>query len=1355
MSSPETPQHIYEQDYYKSHLGEIPYERNEHWLSFFGGIADNLIRSLHPARVFDAGCAWGFLVEALQDRGVDAWGRDISEYAIANVRQDMRPYCDAGSIAEPIEGRYDLITCIEVLEHMPEDEGRRAIHNMCAAADTILFSSSPSDFGEESHINVHSPLYWMKAFAAENFSPDIGYDASFVAPHAFLLRATEVPLPRDVLVLMSEKLRWRREWVAAHQAFVQASDRAIATDRQNEELTKNQHLAEELEWTLREWSTQNLELKREVLRSVEREGRSAILAARLREETAAQTSRTERAERERDELNLQLSFRDRELESIRSSPAWRLIGRYREWFERNRQKALIRNLIEPGFLLAFRVVGLGRPPAPAADPSPAPPEIIIEASPPPPEEAAAAPPPEPMPSPAPAPARDTWTYEDWIREFEPGAAELNLQRDIGDRFAYRPKISIVTPVYKVPVDVVRELIDSVKAQTYGNWELCIAHAWPRGKEVRDYLSAAAAEDSRIKLLLLDDNLGISGNSNRALVLVDGEYTALLDHDDTIPPFALYETVRALNERGPAELIYSDKDQLNSGPGKRVSPLFKPKWSPEIMLSANYLTHLTTMRTEVIRAIGGWRSSTDGAQDWDLFLRVIGESKRVVHIPKVLYHWRQIATSVAGGGMGAKPYAAEAQMRTLRDYFDARGWDADIVFKPDLRVRWKSPPNQKVSVILMASPGRTAASLAALAVEFSGQCQGYPIEVLFATDEVQETDGAATDGNNGIRAIPCSADAIPADSLNRLAAESTGDILIFVDENVKPLEPSWLDELTGPLQIAEVGIVGARLLDPTTLRIRHSGIAFNDAGEPDYIFSREPEHLFEEFGAAAWYRNWCAVSGACFSIRRATWESLGGFARAPVYPRLDIDLCLRLQFEAKRRILCNPLARFTQSTLAHIEFWMLPDKRPEYIQANFPDGDPNLSPNIVLKDGAIALRRREIPQPKVTDYLADSQVFVRSFDFSSAVIERSKKLCATPGTGEVRSLTWFIPEFTNPFYGGIHTILRFADYFLRTHGVVSRFAVLGRCHPSVIGDRMATAFPDLAARSDVRIAGTTESINALPECDGAIATLWTTAYALLHFEKPRRKFYFVQDYEPFFYPAGSASALVEATYDFGFHGICNTGQLRDLYTAKGGEADYFDPCIDPRVFHDHNRHEGNGIPAGGKVSTVFCYARPGHPRNGFELLGAALRIVKDKLGDSVRIVTAGADWDPATYDLQGVLLNLGNLGYATTGALYRACDVGLAMMMTCHPSYLPFELMACGSLVVTNRNPHTAWLLRDGENCLLAEGSATSLAERILEGLSDADLRTRITRTARELIANRYSDWDAQAEKIYQCLRRTS
>ncbi|MHB8533608.1 MAG: class I SAM-dependent methyltransferase, partial [Solirubrobacteraceae bacterium] len=217
------PQSQYDADYYHSHCGDVPYSSDSPvWQAFYQPIADEIVRSLGPRRVFDAGCAVGFLVAALWDRNVEAHGRDISEFAISQVRADVRGYCSVGSIADPIDGDFDLILCVEVLEHMPEDEAVAAIATMTAAAPRILFSSTPSDLDEVSHVNVRPTLYWLRQFAAAGFAPVGSHDASYLCPHAILFERSDAGRSERDLVAFAEVIRQRILRADEHRQLVQA-----------------------------------------------------------------------------------------------------------------------------------------------------------------------------------------------------------------------------------------------------------------------------------------------------------------------------------------------------------------------------------------------------------------------------------------------------------------------------------------------------------------------------------------------------------------------------------------------------------------------------------------------------------------------------------------------------------------------------------------------------------------------------------------------------------------------------------------------------------------------------------------------------------------------------------------------------------------------------------------------------------------------------------------------------------------------------------------------------------------------------------------------------------------------------
>jgi hypothetical protein len=257
------------------------------------------------------------------------------------------------------------------------------------------------------------------------------------------------------------------------------------------------------------------------------------------------------------------------------------------------------------------------------------------------------------------------TYEEWIAANEPGRAELGLQRRTSLLLPYRPLVSIVTPVWNPKPALLQEAIQSVLDQTYDNWELCLVDGGSSDPEVRSILERAAADNLRVKVQFLEENKGISGNSNAALDAAAGEYVAFLDHTDTLAPNALWEICAALNRDPGADCIYSDHD-LISEEGLRHQPLFKPQYSPEMLFSANYMAHFCVLRKDLVDQLGRLRAETDGAQDWDLVLRAAGAGASFARVPKVLYHWRTDSGSAVTSPLN-KPYALRAQERAIQDH----------------------------------------------------------------------------------------------------------------------------------------------------------------------------------------------------------------------------------------------------------------------------------------------------------------------------------------------------------------------------------------------------------------------------------------------------------------------------------------------------------------------------------------------------------------------------------------------------------------------------------------------------------------------------------------------------------------
>jgi glycosyltransferase involved in cell wall biosynthesis len=348
---------------------------------------------------------------------------------------------------------------------------------------------------------------------------------------------------------------------------------------------------------------------------------------------------------------------------------------------------------------------------------------------------------------------------------------------------------------------------------------------------------------------------------------------------------------------------------------------------------------------------------------------------------------------------------------------------------------------------------------------------------------------------------------------------------------------------------------------------------------------------------------------------------------------------------------------------------------------------------------------------------------------------------------VKTATWFVPWFEHVLFGGIHTILRFVSWMQTEHGVESRIVIYD--HPDLndsdVRGPIASVFPELGS-IDIVVPPQGRApyvdFDELPPTDIAVCTIWYSAYALMRFNAARAKFYFVQDFEPAFYPAGTLWAMAEATYRFGFAGLVNTPGLGDVYQAYGNPTCAFTPAV------DWLEPETESPDRGGEPVQVVIYGRPSTDRNGFELLSAACRRVKARFGPRVRIISAGEDFDPAEYELDGIVENVGLLRTREEiRDLYARSDIGMYCMFSRHPSYQPFEYLASGMTVVTNVNPSISWLLRDGENCLLAEPFAEAFADALECLIDDPGLRAKLVSSGAHLVNS--FEWEPAFEGLWR------
>lgn len=368
-----------------------------------------------------------------------------------------------------------------------------------------------------------------------------------------------------------------------------------------------------------------------------------------------------------------------------------------------------------------------------------------------------------------------------------------------------------------------------------------------------------------------------------------------------------------------------------------------------------------------------------------------------------------------------------------------------------------------------------------------------------------------------------------------------------------------------------------------------------------------------------------------------------------------------------------------------------------------------------------------------------------FQITTADIAASQKAVSGP-TPRIKSATWFVPYFSHFAFGGIQTIFRFIEK-LSKEGVENRIVIYDNptMDAAKLRAEIAHYFPSLKNYKIIIFDEDKEkSLAKLPASDIAFCTIWVSAYLLLRFNKTKRKYYFIQDYEPFFYVAGSTFALAESTYRFGFRGIVNTpGLLAAVNQRHGLEGISFIPAVNRELYYPDPKRNNKKV-------RIFFYARPLNPRNSFGLGVTTVKHLLDKYGDKIEVIAAGAEWDEAAYGLKGRIENLGLIqSIEGVAALYRTCDIGFAFMLNKHPSYQMLEYAASGVATVMNFNEDHLWLYKDGENCLLSEPSPAAMAEKIGSLIDDPKLRRKLVQGAQEALG--YS-WEQQTEMIWNDLK---
>ncbi|PIT99523.1 MAG: glycosyl transferase family 2 [Bdellovibrionales bacterium CG10_big_fil_rev_8_21_14_0_10_45_34] len=493
-----------------------------------------------------------------------------------------------------------------------------------------------------------------------------------------------------------------------------------------------------------------------------------------------------------------------------------------------------------------------------------------------------------------------------------------------------PKISILTPTYNTELRVLKKMIQSVLDQTYTNWELCIADDNSPRPEVKEVIGEFAKRDARIRVCLRQENGHISKASNTALALATGEFVGLLDHDDELTPDALAEVVKVVQRQPNVDLIYSDEDKISKF-GIRFDPHFKPDWDPELLLTQNYVCHFSVYRVSLVRDIGGFREGYEGSQDWDLLLRFSEKTapEKIVHIPKVLYHWRAIEGSVASGSE-QKPYAHMAARRAIQDYFYRNQISAVSLpgYGPLTKVRYELKSQPRVSLIV-ATKDR-ADLLERTIMGILSQRVYLNFEIVIVDNQSIEKDTLrlleSFSKNPKIKIIKFDQPFNFSKIYNYGVRVSTGEVVGLLNNDLEFVDEAWLLELVSHVVRGGVGAVGPLLLYPDG-KVQHAGIVLGMAGGvAGHIFkgsvASEPGYM----GRIHCLRQVSAVTGACLFVTRRAYEEVGGLDEenlAVAYN--DVDFCLKLT-QAGYRNIYTPFTSVIHHESATRGFDTTPEKR---------------------------------------------------------------------------------------------------------------------------------------------------------------------------------------------------------------------------------------------------------------------------------------------------------------------------------------------------------------------------------------------------------------------------------------------
>ena len=550
-------------------------------------------------------------------------------------------------------------------------------------------------------------------------------------------------------------------------------------------------------------------------------------------------------------------------------------------------------------------------------------------------------------------------YNIWFREKRLNQEDLKLQTE--QKWERKVVISVVVPIFRTPEPFLRQMIESVINQTYPFWELCIADGSGNTEKTRSVVEEYVKKDNRILYQVLQENLGIADNTNTAMNMASGDYIALFDHDDLLEPDALFEIAEAaMKSQGNADVLYTDEDKVAADLSEYFQPHFKPDFSPDLLRSNNYICHLFVVKRLLAVSVGGQRKEFDGAQDYDFILRCCEQAKSIVHIPKILYHWRVHKASTADNP-ASKRYAFEAGKRAIEAHLKRMKVTGTVSATKDLgfyRVKYKVQGNPFISIVIPNKDNMGILKRCIDSIQSKSTYRNY--EVIIVENNSKEPDTFAyyksIDGKDGISVIYWEEEFNYSRINNYGIMHAKGDYIVCLNNDISVITPDWMEELLGNCQRKEVGITGARLYFPDNT-IQHAGIVVGMGGSAGSMFVGMSRNRTGYMHKAAIQQNLSAVTAACFMVKRQAFEQAGGFDEKLAVAFNDVDFCLRVR-RAGYLVVYNPDAQMYHDESKTRGYEDTPEKQArfqkekDYLRSRWPEimeqGDPYYNRNLSLE-----------------------------------------------------------------------------------------------------------------------------------------------------------------------------------------------------------------------------------------------------------------------------------------------------------------------------------------------------------------------------------------------------------------------